>query len=127
AGADKLGCRILGPRPDSTSNDRLVRLPMTIARIAPQNVPLSGIVDPPSSKNYTLRYVLTACLAHGRSIVRRPAIQDDAVALVRCLRQLGARIVGRTAAGEETEFSIRNAATVDHLDIHGFGSEPSLP
>ena len=100
---------------------------MTIARIAPQNVPLSGIVDPPSSKNYTLRYVLTACLAHGRSIVRRPAIQDDAVALVRCLRQLGARIVGRTAAGEETEFSIRNAATVDHLDIHGFGSEPSLP
>jgi 3-phosphoshikimate 1-carboxyvinyltransferase len=99
---------------------------MPLVRVAPQNSPLLGIVDPPSSKNYTLRYVLAACLAHGRCVVHRPAIQDDAVALVKCLRQLGARIEARTRSGEPTEFSIANAASVDHLEIHGFASEPSL-
>ena len=53
---------------------------------------LQGTLDPPSSKNYTTRYLLAAALAEGQSLVRRPARSDDADALVRCLRDLGAVI-----------------------------------
>ncbi len=53
---------------------------------------LSGHLDPPSSKNYTTRYLLVAALAEGESVVRFPAESDDAEALVRCLRGFGARI-----------------------------------
>ena len=53
---------------------------------------LSGRIDPPSSKNYTTRYLLAAALAAGESIVRFPASSDDASAMRRCLRELGAKI-----------------------------------
>jgi 3-phosphoshikimate 1-carboxyvinyltransferase len=54
--------------------------------------PLGGYVQAPPSKNYTTRLILGAALADGDSRVRRPATNDDARALVVCLRQLGARI-----------------------------------
>ncbi|MBT4501862.1 MAG: 3-phosphoshikimate 1-carboxyvinyltransferase, partial [Gemmatimonadetes bacterium] len=53
---------------------------------------LSGLLTPPSSKNYTTRYLLVAALAEGESVVRFPAVSEDAEAMVRCLRGYGARI-----------------------------------
>ncbi|GAB4320094.1 MAG: 3-phosphoshikimate 1-carboxyvinyltransferase [Candidatus Sumerlaeia bacterium] len=53
---------------------------------------LSGAVRAPSSKNYTTRCILAACLADGESWVRFPAHADDHQALIRCCRQLGAQI-----------------------------------
>lgn len=97
-----------------------------IATVLPANAPLTGDIDPPSSKNYTTRYILASCLADGRSRVEKPAVQDDAVALVRCCRQLGARIVARSADGAEVEFAIENSRRVDHLEIDGFGARPRL-
>jgi 3-phosphoshikimate 1-carboxyvinyltransferase len=49
-------------------------------------------VQAPPSKNYTTRLILGAALADGESRIRRPAANDDARALVACLRQLGAGI-----------------------------------
>jgi 3-phosphoshikimate 1-carboxyvinyltransferase len=46
---------------------------------------------PPSSKYYTLRYVLAAFLAEGESLVRAPAASDDTEVLVGAIRALGAR------------------------------------
>jgi 3-phosphoshikimate 1-carboxyvinyltransferase len=54
--------------------------------------PLGGYVRAPASKNYTTRFILAAALAAGRSQVRRPADNDDARALIRCCRALGAKI-----------------------------------
>ena len=54
--------------------------------------PLDGRVAAPPSKNYTTRTILAAALADGASQVRRPATNDDARALVRCLRSMGATI-----------------------------------
>ena len=54
--------------------------------------PLGGYLLVPPSKNYTTRLVLGAALAEGESHVRRPATNDDARALVRCCRELGAQI-----------------------------------
>lgn len=97
-----------------------------IATVYPATSPLSGRVDPPSSKNFTTRYVLAACLANGRSVVSRPAIQDDAVALVGCCRAMGAEITALDQQGNPLEFTIENAARIDRLEIHGFGSTPRL-
>lgn len=69
---------------------------------------LEGRVEPPSSKNYTTRYLLVSALAQGKSRVLRPAVSDDAEAMMRCLRDWGAEI---------TE--------VEHgLEITGFGGAP---
>lgn len=54
--------------------------------------PLGGYVIVPPSKNYTTRLVLTAALAEGRSVIHRPATNEDARALVRCCRAMGAKI-----------------------------------
>jgi 3-phosphoshikimate 1-carboxyvinyltransferase len=97
-----------------------------IAHVRAASRPLSGTIDPPSSKNYTTRYVLASCLSAGRSVVQRPAVQDDAVALVRCARGMGARIAALDARGREVEFSVENAGVVDRLEIHGFGAHPRL-
>ena len=76
---------------------------------------LSGHLDPPSSKNYTTRYLLVAALAEGESVVRFPAESDDAEALVRCLRGFGARIgEGRDERGR-------------YLRVRGFGGNPQNP
>lgn len=97
-----------------------------IAHVFPPNAPLTGDIEPPSSKNFTTRYTLASCLAGGRSIVRRPAVQDDAVALVRCCRDMGAHITALDVAGREVEFTVANAGAVDRLEIVGFGARPKL-
>ncbi len=73
--------------------------------------PLGGYLTPPPSKNYTTRLLLGAALAEGRSLVRRPATNDDARALVACLRALG--------AGIEEEG--------DALRVEGFAGQPKNP
>jgi len=72
---------------------------------------LEGVVNPPSSKNYTTRYLLAAALAEGESLVRFPAESEDATALKRCLTELGAVL---TPEGE-------------HLRVRGFGAHPRSP
>lgn len=99
---------------------------MSTAIVHPATGPLRGVIDPPSSKNFTTRYVLASCLAQGRSVVHRPAVQDDAVALVKCCRRLGAVIVALDQSGREVEYEVENAAEVDRLEIHGFGANPRL-
>lgn len=54
--------------------------------------PLGGRVVAPPSKNATTRLILAAALADGTSFVRAPATNDDALALIDCVRALGARV-----------------------------------
>jgi 3-phosphoshikimate 1-carboxyvinyltransferase len=70
---------------------------------------LAGRVEPPSSKNYTARYLLVSALAEGTSRVLRPAVSDDAEAMRRCLTELGA--VFRDVEGG--------------IEITGFGRRPA--
>lgn len=73
--------------------------------------PLGGQVAAPPSKNYSTRLILGAALAEGVSLVRRPAANDDARALVACCRALGAKI-------EENGGDLR---------ITGFAARPKNP
>lgn len=72
---------------------------------------LEGVINPPSSKNYTTRYLLAAALAEGESLIRYPAESEDSEALQRCLTDLGAVL---TPEGE-------------HLRVRGFGRHPRNP
>lgn len=72
---------------------------------------LEGVINPPSSKNYTTRYLLAAALADGESVIRYPAHSEDSEALQRCLTALGARL---THEG-------------DLLRVRGFGRHPQSP
>ena len=76
---------------------------------------LQGQLEPPSSKNYTTRYLLAAALAQGDSVVDFPASSADADALIACLRQFGAVI--------EEEADAAGA----HLKVRGFGAHPQDP
>src|SRR5579883_3201176 len=60
--------------------------------IAPSNQ-IYGAPELPSSKYYTLRYVLAATLAGGESRVAFPAESDDSDALFRSCRALGAQFI----------------------------------
>jgi 3-phosphoshikimate 1-carboxyvinyltransferase len=53
---------------------------------------LYGELTIAGSKNYTSRYVLAASLAEGISEIVNPAPIDDAIAMARCCRQLGAEV-----------------------------------
>ncbi len=59
--------------------------------IAPGSM-LRGEPAIPSSKYYTLRYMLAATLARGESTVAFPALSDDSEALFRGCRALGAQL-----------------------------------
>jgi 3-phosphoshikimate 1-carboxyvinyltransferase len=59
--------------------------------IAPTNL-LPSQPEVPSSKYYTLRYVLAAALADGESRIMLPAVSDDSDALFRGCRALGAEL-----------------------------------
>ena len=61
---------------------------MVFIRARPGTVPLAPRL--PGSKYYTLRYLLSALLAEGESVVRFPALSDDTAVLVGALRELGA-------------------------------------
>ncbi len=97
-----------------------------IAHVFPPAAPLSGVIDPPSSKNFTTRYLLASCLAEGHSVVRRPAVQDDAVALVGCCRAMGATIRALDRDGAEVAYEVENDGRVERLEIIGFGAAPRL-
>lgn len=53
---------------------------------------LHGSLQARGSKNYTTRYVLSATLARGVSILTNPAPIDDAQVMIACCRRLGAEI-----------------------------------
>jgi 3-phosphoshikimate 1-carboxyvinyltransferase len=72
---------------------------------------LEGVINPPSSKNYTTRYLLAAALASGDSIIHHPADSEDSDALQRCLTDLGA-VLRREG---------------DRLRVRGFGRHPLDP
>src|ERR1700753_1650551 len=59
--------------------------------IAPMNL-LPSQPEVPSSKYYTLRYVLAAAMADGESLIMLPAFSDDSDALFRGCRALGAEL-----------------------------------
>jgi 3-phosphoshikimate 1-carboxyvinyltransferase len=80
-------------------------------RVLPSG-PLGGYIQAPPSKNYTTRLVLGAALAEGESRVRRAAANDDARALVACLRELGA-VIEEIGGGD--------------LRVVGFGARPRRP
>lgn len=92
------------------------------------SVLLPGQPDIPSSKYYTLRYVLAATLAEGESRVVFPAQSDDSDALFRCCQALGARFswedkrrvlhvhgVGRPRAVASLTMNVGNAGAVLRL------------
>lgn len=53
---------------------------------------LAGRLRIGGSKNYTSRYILAATLAEGVSVLRNPAVIDDAQVMVTCCRELGAHV-----------------------------------
>lgn len=83
----------------------------------------------PSSKYYTLRYLLAATLARGESSVAFPASSDDSEALFRSCRALGAELtwddtsqhilkirgVGRPNSAEPVTINVGNAGAVLRL------------
>jgi len=83
---------------------------------------LAGRVDPPSSKNYTTRYLLVSVLAGGHSRVMRPAVSEDALAMVECARMLGACVQAFDRAGKPIEFSVDRAEEIAAVDIDGIGA-----
>ncbi|GAC1390270.1 MAG: 3-phosphoshikimate 1-carboxyvinyltransferase [Ktedonobacteraceae bacterium] len=105
--------------------------------IAPTSL-LRGDPIVPSSKYYTLRYMLAALLADGESRIAFPAESDDSDALFRGCRALGARLqwddeqphilrvsgVGRPQHTEPVTINVGNAGAVLRL-LLGVGA--SLP
>ncbi len=96
--------------------------------IAPASL-IYGAPELPSSKYYTLRYVLAATLAGGESRVAFPAESDDSDALFRSCRALGAQFiradeeprvlrvrgVGRPHRSEPVTINVGNAGAVARL------------
>jgi 3-phosphoshikimate 1-carboxyvinyltransferase len=102
--------------------------------IAPATL-LRGTPHLPSSKYYTLRYVLAAALADGISTVAYPAESDDSEALYRGCRALGAKLdwedetrrvlhvhgAGRPQRKEPITINVGNAGAVLRL-LLGLGA-----
>jgi 3-phosphoshikimate 1-carboxyvinyltransferase len=96
--------------------------------VAPTDL-LHGAPELPSSKYYTLRYLLAATLAEGESSVSFPAQSDDSEALYRGCRALGAELswldegqrrlqvhgVGRPASSAGITINVGNAGAVLRL------------
>ncbi|MDX2177770.1 MAG: 3-phosphoshikimate 1-carboxyvinyltransferase [Candidatus Sumerlaeia bacterium] len=97
-----------------------------IAHVRGARRPLAGVVRAPGSKNYTTRYLLVSALAEGGSRVLRPAVQDDAEALVRCLRRLGAEVEAFDPSGSPLPFAIAEGARIEGVRVRGFGGAPRL-
>lgn len=72
---------------------------------------LQGRIAIPASKSHTIRAVLIAALADGRSVLHRPLFSEDTRAVLNACRALGARI---------SEFD-------DRIEITGFGATPRRP
>ncbi len=54
---------------------------------------VSGTVTPPASKSYTIRSIIAAGMADGRSVISNPLHADDTMAAVDVLNNLGANIL----------------------------------
>ena len=53
---------------------------------------LSGVIQAPPSKSHTLRSVLFASMARGKSKILNPLNSPDTNSMIEACRQLGARI-----------------------------------
>ena len=81
---------------------------------------LTGRLNPPSSKNYTTRYLLVAALAEGESRIHYPAKSADSDALIRCLVALGARIWRfNVNASNAAQFLAYNGAQQEIVTLNG--------
>lgn len=54
--------------------------------------PLTGSISVPTSKSHTLRAILFASLANGKSIIRQPLISPDAESMIAACRAFGTQI-----------------------------------
>lgn len=72
---------------------------------------LSGEITIPSSKSHTIRAVIIASLAQGRSELLNPLFSEDTKAAIQACERLGAKIEQRS----------------DRLIIEGFGRSPITP
>ncbi|GAC1643850.1 MAG: 3-phosphoshikimate 1-carboxyvinyltransferase [Ktedonobacteraceae bacterium] len=109
-------------------------LPSQKRHVAPAHV-LRGEPELPSSKYYTLRYLIAATCATGESRIAFPAASDDSDALFRGCRALGARLewddelqhslrvagVGRFHSKKPITLNVGNAGAVLRL-LLGIGA-----
>ena len=65
---------------------------MTTLAVAPLAAPPDATVTVPGSKSITNRALVAAALADGESVLRNVLVADDTLAMVECLRRLGAGI-----------------------------------
>ena len=72
---------------------------------------LSGEITIPSSKSHTIRAVIIASLAQGRSELLNPLFSEDTKAAIQACERLGAKIEKKS----------------DNLIIEGFGRSPDKP
>ena len=72
---------------------------------------LSGEITIPSSKSHTIRAVIIASLAKGRSELSNPLFSEDTKAAIQACERLGAKIEKKS----------------DNLIIEGFGRSPDKP
>ncbi len=78
-------------------------------RVRPSH--LQGAITIPPSKSHTLRAILFASMAHGRSVIRNYLPSPDTQAMLRACEAMGARI----------------EVTPDQLTIVGMNGKPSTP
>lgn len=97
--------------------------------------PIIGNPELPSSKYYTLRYLIAATLAQGESRVMLPAASDDSDALFRGCQALGAQLqwedqtqrtlivkgIGRPTSATPVTINVGNAGAVARL-LLGLGA-----
>lgn len=114
----------LAATPGSTVSEKAQSRAALIARpdvyadaiVYPADQPLRGQVLAQPSKNYTSRYLLAAALAEGESLVRNCATSDDARAMQRGLRAMGAEI----------EILGSSNGVGEDVRVVGFGGKPRL-
>jgi len=80
---------------------------------------LSGTVKVPSSKSHTIRALLIATLASGKSTIRRPLDSKDARSCIHACRLLGAEIDEVRGAGD--------GAPPTELVVRGVAGSPQVP
>lgn len=90
--------------------DRMSSLPVRFDVVVHPAPELRGDVQAQPSKNYTTRFLLAAALGTSPTVVRGVARSEDAAALTRCLRDLGARLEERGEDVHVTGFGARPAA-----------------
>jgi 3-phosphoshikimate 1-carboxyvinyltransferase len=80
--------------------------------------PLRGSVRPPGSKSLTNRALVCACLADGRSELRRASFSDDAWSMIRGLQALGVKVEARERDAVLSLHGARGTVPADEADIN---------